>query len=229
MNRRLTATIAAATVTVGALALAIGASSGSAAPSARSSATTNLVGTFKLKPGRFANGKATGTYFRMILHGGGYFTNPDSTSSDKTYTLGTPGSDGGLVTGRYQAPAGASFDAKGNALASRIVRPQSFTGIDFSVATPAVDPQTKKKVPAPVIRATGRKLSGQVTAFAAEWNNNFFNQGAPKPDGSGSALKGSYNPKTRHFVLTWTSLIKGGPFNSFSGFWHFEGTFKPAH
>src|SRR5439155_26638222 len=108
---RLSAWIAAA-MTVLVLALAIAAGSGSAAQSARSAATTNLVGTFKLKPGHFAAGKATGTYFRMILHGGGYFTNPDSSASDKTYTLGTPGSDGSLITGRYQAPAGASFDSK---------------------------------------------------------------------------------------------------------------------
>jgi hypothetical protein len=29
-------------------------------------------------------------------------------------------------------------------------------------------------------------------------------------------------------VLTWKSLIVGGQFNGFTGYWHLEGTFVPA-
>ena len=29
-------------------------------------------------------------------------------------------------------------------------------------------------------------------------------------------------------MLEWSSTIVGGPFNNFTGTWHFEGTFEPA-
>ena len=74
---------------------------------------------------------------------------------------------------------------------------------------------------------SGRKLTVRLPGYTAEWNKQYFNQGAPKPDGSGAAATGAYNPKTKHFVITWTSKISGGPFNGFSGFWHLEGTFSP--
>ena len=79
---------------------------------------------------------------------------------------------------------------------------------------------------------TVRTLSGQVTAWAAQWNGDSFNQGSPKPDGSlpkpTTKLTGTYNPTTRAFTLVWTSLIVGGPFNGFAGYWHLAGTFVPA-
>ncbi|MEA2193707.1 MAG: hypothetical protein QOG42_141 [Solirubrobacteraceae bacterium] len=201
------------------LALALDAATGAAA------SPKPLVGTFRLTPGKYSGGKATGTYFRMITKSG-YFKNPDSSSSNKTYTLGTPGTDGGLVTGKFQSHPSPAFTSNGSARANKIVKPQSFSGIKFSVATLPTDPQSKKKVPAPRIVTSGGKLSGQVQAFTAEWNSLYFNQGAPKPGGGGGSVSGTYNAKTHHFVLTWKSKIKGGPFNGFTGDWHFEGTFK---
>ena len=67
----------------------------------------------------------------------------------------------------------------------------------------------------------------RVPGYTAEWNKQYFNQGAPKPDGSGQPAKGRYNARTKHFTLAWTSKIRGGPFNGFSGYWHLEGTFSP--
>ena len=199
------------------------------APSQAASSKT-LNGTFTLTPGSYSGGKAHGTWFRMIISGNrakkAYLPNPDSKSKDKTYTLGRPGKDGGLATGRFQPSPSPAFDGKGNALANKIIRPQPFTAINFSVATLKVDPQSKKTVAVTSATVSGRKLTVRIPGYTAEWNGQFFNQGAPKPDGSGAAAKGTYNAKTKHFVLTWTSKISGGPFNGYSGLWHLEGTFK---
>jgi hypothetical protein len=189
-----------------------------------------LNGTFKLTPGSYSGGKAHGTWFRMIISGSAkkkaYLPNPDSKSKDKTYTLGRPGTDGGLATGRFQPSPSPAFGAKGNALASKIIKPQPFTAINFSVATLKVDPQSKKTVAVTSASVNGRKLTVRMPGYTAQWNGQSFNQGAPKPDGSGSVATGTYNAKTKHFVLTWTSKISGGPFNGYSGYWHLEGTFK---
>ena len=78
----------------------------------------------------------------------------------------------------------------------------------------------------------GLALSGDLKALDASWNNQNLNQGSPKPDGSKpgltKAVSGTYDSKTRKFVLEWASQIVGGPFNDFTAFWHFEGTFEPA-
>ena len=53
--------------------------------------------------------------------------------------------------------------------------------------------------------------------FTASWNSIYFNQGSPKPAGNRPgltrAVRGTYNAKTGHYVLTWVSQIVGGPFN----------------
>ena len=202
-----------------------------------SAAGTQLVGTFRLVAGHCGSGTPTGTYFRMIQPGGTvakgkYFSNPDSTCKDKSFTVERAGTDGGLVTGEFQPNPAKAFDARGNALADRIVAPNSFTAIEFAISTNGTDPQTGKKVTAPRIVAQGGRLSGQISAWSAAWNNLYFNQGSPKPDGSRpgltTPLRGSYDATTHAFVLTWTSQIVGGPFNGFSGYWHLEGTFEPA-
>jgi hypothetical protein len=78
---------------------------------------------------------------------------------------------------------------------------------------------------------SGGQLSGDLRAFAASWNRQHFNQGAPKPDGSTPGItsgpSGTYDASTRRFTLTWTSQIVGGPFNNFTGAWHLTGTFVP--
>ena len=200
------------------------------APSQAASSKT-LNGTFRLAPGKFSDGKASGTYFRMITGKRGgttqYLANPDSRSRDKTFTLGRPGRDGGLATGRFQAHPDPPFDGSGNARANKIIQPEAYTAIRFSVATLKKDPQSKKDSAVTSASVNGRRLTIRVPGYTAEWNKQYFNQGAPKPDGTGAAATGTYNAKTKRFVVTWTSKISGGPFNGFSGFWHLEGTFVP--
>jgi hypothetical protein len=196
-----------------------------------------LVGTFHLTPGKCTTGTPTGSYFRMIDRGGTvqngkYFRNPDSPCKDQSFSTQQPGTQGGLVTGSFQASPATPFDAKGNSLATKIATPGTFTAIKFGVETDPVDPQTHKNVPAPAIYANGSKLTGQLEAFSASWNNQYFNQGSPKPGGAYPGLttpvSGTYDAKTGKFVLTWASQIQGGAFDGFSGFWHLQGKFTPS-
>jgi len=48
------------------------------------------------------------------------------------------------------------------------------------------------------------------------------------PHSLSAPLTGTYNAKSRAFVITWTSQIVGGPFNGFTGSWHLAGKFAPA-
>ena len=222
---------------LGVSALAVAGSSAAAAASASAPKPKALVGTFKLTPGESTGGGVTGSYFRMVLPGGTadqgpFFPNPDSAATDKTYTLAQPGTDGGLATGKYQPSPNPAFGDQGSSLAGSIIQPSPFTAINFGVSTNATDPQTTTDVPKPKVTVKGGKLSGDLKAVDASWNFQDFNQGSPKPDGSKpgltKAVSGTYDSKTRKYVLEWSSQIVGGAFNDFTGVWHFEGTFEPA-
>src|SRR5206468_1744051 len=117
---------------------------------------------------------------------------------DKTVTPLTPGTDGGLRTGSYQPQPTKPFDGSGNAVSARITRPQKWFAVAFALSTNQRDPQTKSKVPQPRLVISGGKLTGDLSAFAASWNGQFFNQGSPKPGGSRpgktTAPRGSYGP-----------------------------------
>jgi hypothetical protein len=204
---------------------------------------TPLVGLFRLDPGAQAvSGTISGTYFQMLggPNGDQPLNNGSSTALDKNYTLLRPGTDGGLRTDAFQPAPSPAFGGtdpvnggpSGNALANRIVQPQSFFNIDFSIVTDAVDAQTAQADPLPQILVLGGKLSGQTTAWDAQWNGLSFNQGSPKPDGTSPGatkpVTGTYDAATGRFVLTWKCLIVGGPFDGFTGGWHLEGTFVPA-
>ena len=197
-----------------------------------------LVGTFELDPGECdAGGLTGGSYLQLVLPGGSvedgpFFENPDSACDVKGYTIVSPGTDGGLVTGEFQPHPEPPFDATGNSLAEGIIEPQSFTAIAFSVSSNETDPQTGDETTAPSITFEDSELTGDVSAIAASWNNEFFNQGSPKPDGSApgltSPVTGTYDPDTGEFVLEWSSQIVGGPVNDITGIWHLEGTFEPS-
>ena len=146
--------------------------------------------------------------------------NADSACVDTTYSGLTAGTDGGLVTGAYQAAPDPAFDAAGNALPMRSSRPVTFFAVAFAGAT---DPAEAM----PTLTATDGALTGDLSAFTAYYGGGSFNQGAPKPDGTGEAPMGTIDPETGAYVLDWTSLIVGGSFDGFTGVWHLEGTFTP--
>lgn len=200
---------------------------------AGASSGTPLVGTFRVEAGSCAGGAPTGSWFRMVtptgtVAKGPYVDNADSGCPDKSVTLLAPGSDGGLVTGGFQSQPATAFDAKGGSQAGRVVAPVRFFAVGFGVSTNAKDPQTGTTVSAPVVTRDGSVLRADLRSWGVGWNGQQFNQGAPKPDGSGEQATGTYDPASGAYVLEWTSRISGGPFNGFTGVWHLAGTFRAA-
>jgi hypothetical protein len=204
------------------------------APPATETATTDassslegdLVGTFSVDDAVCTDAaNVTGSYFRMLQPGGTltdgpFIPNADSACTDTTYSGLTAGTDGGLVTGAYQPAPDPAFDEAGNGLADAIFAPVPFFAVAFAGATDSAEAM-------PTLTATDGTLTGDLAAFTAYYGGASFNQGAPKPDGSGEAPVGTIDPDTGAYVLDWTSQIVGGSFNDFIGVWHLEGTFTP--
>jgi hypothetical protein len=194
---------------------------------------TPLAGVLSIEAGQCTDAAVTaGSSFRMVQPGGSvkdgpFVVNGDSPCGDKTWTPLRPGVDGGLRLGAYQPQPANPFDAAGNAISNAIAEPQKWFAVAFGLATNERDPQTNKKTRLPTVVADGEKLSGDLSALAASWNGQHFNQGAPKPGGSmpgaTSALTGTYDESTGAYTLTWTSQIVGGPFNNFTGVWRLSG------
>jgi hypothetical protein len=194
-----------------------------------------MLGLFQLTAGSAPLGQSpSGAYVEMLNGSGGALPNLSSPSANKDYTTFSPGVDGGLSTVAYEPAPSPAFagGASGNSLAADIVQPVGFEGTNFSVDTNPTDIQTGQPDPIPQIYNDNGTLSGQITAWDAQWNGQSFNQGTPKPDGSSpgatTALSGTYDAATGAFTLTWRSQIVGGPFDGFSGVWHLAGTFVPA-
>ncbi|MEQ8718393.1 MAG: hypothetical protein RIE08_12355 [Acidimicrobiales bacterium] len=190
----------------------------------------DLTGTFTITAGTCDATGVSGSWFRMVqpqgsLLDGPFIENFDSACDDSTYSLLTPGTDGGLTTGAHQPAPDPAFDERGNGLAAAIVAPVTFFGVDFAVGTdPTLDPVT--------LTATDGSLTGSTGAFTAYYGGMAFNQGAPAATPSDSGIttdpSGTIDPETGEFVLEWTSGIEGGAFGGFTGVWHLEGVFTPA-
>jgi hypothetical protein len=179
-----------------------------------------LVGTFSIDDAVCDTAEVSGSYFRMLQPDGNYIPNSDSACADVTYSGMTAGTDGGLVTGAYQEAPDPAFDEAGNATADAIFAPVTFFAVAFAGATDSAEAM-------PMLTATDGVLTGDLSAFTAYYGGGSFNQGAPKPDGTGEAPMGTIDPETGAYVLDWTSLISGGSFDGFTGVWHLEGTFTP--
>lgn len=196
-----------------------------------------LVGLFAVDPGTCDASGSDGSWFKMVQPGGTvasgpFVTNGDSSCADKTVTLLTPGTDGGLRTDDFQPQPEPAFDPDGNSASARIVVPQKWFAVSFGLATNSNDPQTSAAAEPPRITRDGDKLGGQLEALAASWNGQHFNQGSPKPGGDRPGLTsgptGTFDEATGRYSLEWSSQIVGGPFSNFTGIWHLEGTFQPA-
>jgi len=184
----------------------------------------DLVGTFSIDDA-VCDGPAevTGSYFQMLqpggtLDAGPFIMNGDSACADTTFSGLTAGSEGGLITGDWQPAPDPAFDENGFGLADAIFEPVIFFAVAFAGATEPAEA-------APTLTATNGVLTGDLSAFTAYYGDLSFNQGGPKPDGSGEAPVGTIDPETGAYVLDWTSQIVGGSFNDFTGVWHLEGTF----
>lgn len=192
-----------------------------AASGSHPSGTHQLVGTFVPDAGQCssATGVPSGSYLEMLGGGGAVVKNSFGGCTNPAYSPLKPGTKG-LVTGSYQ-PSPPDV----------ILGPTNFFGSNFTVNTAEVDAQTKTKVPPPAIESNGGQLSGNLSAISVAYNGAYFNQGAPKPDGtmpgSTKALTGTISCDGS-FTMQWQSQIVGGAFNNFTGIWHLSGHFQPA-
>jgi hypothetical protein len=158
-----------------------------------------LHGTFHIGPG---------SYIRMGLPNGGFFTNPYSKARNKTYTTIASGVGGGIQTATAQNAPSPAFDSHGNSLANSIIAPTNFTGIKFGVITTV----------APSFWLSGNTITGYMRHLYAQWNKQTFLQG--------NTVYGTYNSSTHHYVLSWHTTVHGGPFDGYHGYWHLQGTFS---
>ncbi|MBO0856580.1 MAG: hypothetical protein J2P18_22765 [Nocardia sp.] len=166
-------------------AIVLGGCSAGATSGTSPSAPQQLVGLFRLTPGAVQGDKVTGTWFRMVQPGGTadkgpYMPNGDSPAQGGSTTLLRPGTGGGLRTGGFQSEPNPGF-AGGDSLSAAITEPTKFFAVKFGTSTNPVDPQTRRTLPPPTVREAGGKLTADVSSWAASWNDQEFNQGAPKP------------------------------------------------
>lgn len=187
------------------------------APTAANATPTLLGGTLLITSGDDSSG-LTGSYFEMREPGGNLITNP---STGQTYTLLRQGTRGLTLLTFDDGPTPAFDPRTGDALNNSIIQPTAFAGVDFSVATPRVDPGTSdpNRVPKIIVNllCDPPKIIVDLRAWTAYWNDQTFNQGA-------KFLATSYDLRTRRIVLDWSARINSGPFRSFIGNWHIEGT-----
>lgn len=146
----------------------------------------DLVGLFRFTAGAERNGELSGTWFRMLQPGGSvadgpYMANANSTADEGRVTLLEPGTSGGLRTGSYQSEPSPSFGAGGGSFADAIITPTKFFAVDFGISTNQRDPQTRTQLPPPKVTLADGKLTADLSSWAASWNGQEFNQGAPKP------------------------------------------------
>lgn len=192
-----------------------------ASGSSKPTGTHALTGAFTIDPGACSSATSvpTGSYLQMLGGGGAIVKNSFGGCANFAYTPLKPGTKG-LVTGGYEPPPSAA-----------IVLPANFFGSDFKINTAPVDAQTKTAVPSPSIESNAGALSGNLEAIDVAYNGAFFNQGAPKPDGTypgdTKALSGTI-ACDGSYTMQWQSQIVGGAFNNFTGVWHLTGTFIPS-
>ena len=195
-----------------------------------STARSGRDGVLEITAGACTSASPTGSWFRMVQPGGTpaqgpYVDNGDSPCPNKAVTPLAPGADGGLRAGSYQPQPDPPFGDGGASRSAAVITPVPFFAVPFGLSTNPTDPQTGRKVPAPAVTIDGGKISADLSALSVSWNGQHFNQGAPKPGESGAAA-GTFDSSSGHYTLDWTSAIKSGPFDGFTGVWHLEGTFR---
>lgn len=177
---------AAAALGVSILLAGSSCSSGDGTDASRTDGGKQLVGLFRLDPGRVSDGEVEGSYFSMVQIGGTpekgpFMRNADSSAREGEVTLLQPGTSGGFRSAGFQSQPKPAFAPNGDSRADAITAPTRFFGVRFSISTNAVDPQTRTSVAPPTVRLVDGRLEADLSSWAASWNNQDFNQGAPKP------------------------------------------------
>jgi hypothetical protein len=198
-----------------------------------------LVGTFRLDAGSCTTATAlpTGSYLEVIdAADAKEVSNPQSTCANRDFTLLTPGTDGGVVTGKFQPNPTPTFDGHGNSLAGAIVAPALFQGVKLGMATDADDEQDGPSGP-PAFAPPSAVLSGSTLNLDLRSLNVTYggSPGTTCATASGvgcwnlgsKGASGTYDASTRHFSVGWfvgeTFTPAGDSLTV-----HLEGTFVPA-
>jgi hypothetical protein len=202
-------------------------------------AGTSLVGTFRLEPGQCTSATAapTGSYLEVTdAADAKEVDNPQSGCANRQFTLLAPGTDGGVVTGRFQPDPTPTFDSHGNSLAASIVAPVTFQGTMLGMATNADDEQDGPNGPpafgAPEASVRGTALTIDLRSLDVTYDGN---PGTTCSTASGvgcwnlgsKSVTGTYQPATHHFSVGWfvgeTFTPAGDSLTV-----HLEGTFVPS-
>jgi hypothetical protein len=221
------------------MALGLGlAATGCSGGHGASSDPTHLNGLFRIAPGvcTSATGLPTGSYLVVISAATSHTVkNPQGGCGNAAYTLLRPGTDGGLITGEFQDVKGATFDARGNSVADRIVAPTRFGKTRFGFATNARDEQDAATggvaFPRPAAIVTGTALRVDLRSLVVSYGGNpgtscasSFGVGCWEL-GSENAT-GTYDAATGGFTLQWFTgesfTPKGDSIEV-----HLAGTFVP--
>lgn len=147
--------------------------------------------------------------------------NANSPVPQGSATLLSPGTDGGLILGDYQGEPDPAFDeATGYSLASRVTQPTKFFNIEFGISTNKIDPQTQRELLAPTATVSGDSISADLSAWAASWNRQEFNQGRPNrkprsrprsPVRRAPNRCGSSSPDVGSATIPWTAKVPRPP------------------
>ena len=198
---------------------------------------TTLVGTFKLTAGSCATTHADRDVLphdlsRREPHGGKFFDNPDSTCTDKSYTLAVPGTAGGFTTGKYQPEPGAGLLGDGKRPVEHdhpttVVhghqlqhRHESEGSPDRSCRTGADDQGQEREA-----LGTGRGVERIMEQALLQSGLAQARRHLAWADRAGHRDLQLQDPRLRADV---GSAVVGGPFNGFTGYWHLQGKFVPS-
>jgi hypothetical protein len=225
--------IAVAVVVTG-LGLAAGCSG-----SAKAGAPARLAGLFKLSAGHCtsARAKPAGSYLVVVSAANARAVrNPRGGCANSEYTPLSPGTDGGLETGRFQEQPAPTFDARRNSTATRLITPVAFGHYRLGFATSPRDeqgaPTGAPTYPAPVALNTAGALTvdlrSLVMTYAGRANSTCAQSfGLGCWDLGSKSATGTYNPTTHHFLIDWFTgesfTPKGDSIEV-----HLEGTFVPG-
>jgi hypothetical protein len=203
------------------------------------SASTTLVGTFRVQAGRCVEPGAppVGSYFVVGNAAMGKpVPTPQTACADKMFVPLTPGVDGGLETGRFQPDPVPTFSADGSSLANLIVTPVTFQGQKVGMATAGTDEQNAPLqapvFPVPTATVDGSHLYVELQSLHFTYGGTAggtcatsYGQGCW--DLGSKSATGTYDAKTHQYTLDW---FVGEAFSEAgdSIAVHLAGTFVPG-
>jgi hypothetical protein len=161
--------------------------------------------------------------------------NPAGGCANRYYTPLSAGTEKGIEVGQFQEDPTPTFDAHGNSLADAVIKPASFLGVHFGMATNPDDVQDAPSGPVaftpPTATVQGTKLTIDLRSL------NITYGGAPGSSCENDAgygcwnlgskvATGSYDSKSHQYEVQWFVGETFTPLGD-SMIIRFKGTFVP--